>query len=314
MRSFFLRMIVSIVVVVMLLPHYGEGSTNTQPLDTPILLVIFNRVDKQQRVFDQIRKVQPKQLFIAADGPRAHVADDKRKCEEARKIVNHIDWPCEVKTFFRDKNVGVDVNVVGAINWMFSYVDNGIILEDDCYPSVDFFYFCEQMLVRYQDDERVGTVCGLRLSEAPFRQQNGQPYSYFFSNPHIFHWGWATWKRAWKFYDNEMSLYDLFRERSLGKNIYSDQRLLNHNSGIWSSVRGRIKGNKNDPHLWDVRYCFSAACHGSLTIFPTANLVENIGFDSSATHTKSGRQEWKKKIESMDVFNLKHPPYVLPVG
>ncbi len=69
--------------------------------DVPILLLIFNRPDVQQHVFDQIRIVQPKQLYIAADGARSSIPADKEKCARARNIINQIDWPCDVHTLFR---------------------------------------------------------------------------------------------------------------------------------------------------------------------------------------------------------------------
>lgn len=38
--------------------------------NVPILFLIFNRPGTTRKVFAEIRKVKPRQLFIAADGPR----------------------------------------------------------------------------------------------------------------------------------------------------------------------------------------------------------------------------------------------------
>ena len=123
------------------------------PLHTPILFLIFNRPDTSQAVFEQIRKVEPKQLFVAADGPRDWVAGESEQCAFTREIVKAIDWECDVKTRFNEKNEGCAVAVSAAITWFFSQVPEGIILEDDCYPDVSFFSFCEELLEKYRNED-----------------------------------------------------------------------------------------------------------------------------------------------------------------
>ena len=103
-----------------------------EQFDTPILFLIFNRPDLTARVFDRIREVQPKYLYVAADGPRIDKPEDVEKCESARKVVlDQIDWPCELKTLFRQENLGCGIAVSQAINWFFEHVEQGIIIEDD---------------------------------------------------------------------------------------------------------------------------------------------------------------------------------------
>ena len=117
-------------------PYLKEG------LDTPVLFLIFNRPDVTEKVFSQIKKATPKQLFIAADGPRAANAEDQVECAKTRQLVlDMIDWECEVKTLFREENLGCGLAVSQAITWFFEHVEMGIILEDDCYPDLSFFRF-----------------------------------------------------------------------------------------------------------------------------------------------------------------------------
>ena len=113
-------------------------------LITPVLFVIFNRPDTTQKVFNAIRQAKPKQLFVAADGPREGKEGEKEKCEQVREIIEQIDWDCEVKTLFRDKNLGCKIAVSSAIDWFFENVEEGIILEDDCLPSQSFFWYCQE--------------------------------------------------------------------------------------------------------------------------------------------------------------------------
>ena len=132
-----------------------------EPLKSPVLFLVFNRPDTTRRVLEAIRQAQPSQLFIAADGPREGKSGEAEKCADVRRIVNEgIDWDCEVKTLFRDKNLGCKVAVSRAIDWFFEHVEEGIILEDDCLPHPTFFRFCEELLNKYRDDERIGQISG----------------------------------------------------------------------------------------------------------------------------------------------------------
>ena len=122
------------------------------PLTTPVLFMMFNRPDTTQKVFDVIKKPKPKpkQFFIAVDGPRPDRKGEIQKCQKAREIATSIDWNCEVKTLFRDKNLGCKIAVSSAIDWFFENVEEGIILEDDCLPSQSFSGFaqsCQNIIV-----------------------------------------------------------------------------------------------------------------------------------------------------------------------
>src|SRR5690349_251603 len=125
-----------------------QSFTSTKPLGTPILLIIFNRPETTQLVFEAIRKAKPQRLYIAADGPRAEVKSDVERCAEAKKVVQQVDWSCEVKTLFSEKNQNCGVGPSNAITWFFKQEEEGIILEDDCLPSQSFFWYCEELLKR----------------------------------------------------------------------------------------------------------------------------------------------------------------------
>src|SRR4051812_35098447 len=128
-------------------------------MNTPILFLIFNRPDVTQSVFNAIREARPKQLFVAADGPRKGNKTDDAKCREARSIIK-VDWPCELKTLYREENLGCRRAVSSGISWFFSLVEEGIVLEDDCLPHPDFFPYCEELLARYRDNPRIMHISG----------------------------------------------------------------------------------------------------------------------------------------------------------
>jgi hypothetical protein len=165
-------------------------------LKTPVLLIIFNRPDTTQQVFDAIRLAEPRQLFVAADGPREGKNGEAEKCRRARGIVKQLDWDCEVKTLFQEKNLGCGLGPATAINWFFENVEEGIILEDDCLPHPDFFRFCEELLAHHRHNERIMEISGDNFQDG---HKRGNASYYFSAYPH--NWGWATWGRAWKHYN-----------------------------------------------------------------------------------------------------------------
>src|SRR5699024_6685762 len=113
-----------------------------------------------QQVFQQIKKASPTKLYVAADGPRKNRANEKEKCNEVRSIATNVDWECKVKTLFRQNNLGCKQAVSGAIDWLFENEEMGIILEDDCLPDSSFFSFCEELLYKYKDNERIMSIYG----------------------------------------------------------------------------------------------------------------------------------------------------------
>jgi hypothetical protein len=264
---------------------------------TPILFLVFNRLDTTKQVFEEIRKAKPKQLFIAADGPRNK--EEKKKTDAVREyVLDNIDWRCEVSKLFRKENLGSKYAPSKAVDWFFENVEQGIILEDDCVPDTRFFWFCQELLERYRDDEKVISISGYN----PLGNFNVLE-SYFFSK-YPSGWGWATWKRSWKKLDLELKEYQKIRERKILKKYYPNffERIL---------IKKRINDclNKN-VFAWDIPWSVTHQMNNSFSIVPRVNLVENIGFlNLYSTHTKENK--WDKKFlchEAQKInFPLKHP-------
>jgi hypothetical protein len=236
--------------------------------ETPILFLIFNRPDTTKVVFERIKEIKPKYLFVAADGPR-DISGEKEKCEQTRSIVlDGIDWECEVKTLFRIENLGCGVAPAEAITWFFNEVEQGIILEDDCLPDLSFFNFCETLLDHYKKDASVMHISGNNF-QLGSKIGDG---SYYFSNiPHS--WGWATWRRVWKHFDWELE--------GLEEIIKSNKKL----DPYWIETFQMVKKNKQKD-IWDFQYTYILFKYSGKAILPNINLVRNIGFNENATHTK----------------------------
>jgi hypothetical protein len=243
-------------------------------MNTPVLFIIFNRPENTRRVFEVICKIKPKRLFIAADGPREKKPEEKSLCEQVRRITAQIDWDCELKTLFRDKNLGCKIAVSSAIDWFFDNVNEGIILEDDCLPDKTFFSFCGEMLNKYKDNGEVMHISGTNFQEGGVYGDG----SYFFSSIGNI-WGWATWKRAWKLYDREMTELDNFISSKKINKYFKNRKYQNY----WVRLFEIIKNKKVD--TWDAQWQFCIYNNGGFCITPNKNLISNIGFGVNATHT-----------------------------
>lgn len=254
---------------------------------TPILFLIFNRPEVTFSVFERIRDVQPLYLFIAADGPRSSKPEEAELCKQTRSIVEKIDWPCVVKTLFRDENIGCAKGVSSAITWFFEQVEHGIILEDDCFPDLTFFSFCEQLLVKYNDDKEIGSICG-------FNNQLGIPrnrYSYYFARLHS-SWGWATWADRWKNYNEISNKPEL--------HILNNPAIFEWRQEIIDTFAGKIDS-------WAYRWQYVFRKNDFICIYPNISLIKNIGFTEDASNTK-GVRWWYKLIRYGKIDTIIHPP------
>jgi hypothetical protein len=247
--------------------------------DVPILLLAFRRKDTTKQVINSIRQVKPKRMFVACDGPREHKPGEEEECRSVRELIDReIDWPCEVQRLYREKNLGCREGVSTALDWFFDQVEAGIILEDDIVPDLSFFAYCSELLVRYQDDERLMAITGNNLTHQ--KPRTGASYCFSRYN-HC--WGWASWRRAWQHYDHEMIDWPSFRKQGWLQDIGgSDKGFVKY----WQSCFDSVYQRKIDS--WDYIWTFSCWRQGGLTALPEANLCRNIGFDNRATHTQSG--------------------------
>ena len=241
-------------------------------LQTPVAFVLFRRPDRTQRVFEAIRRVGPKRLFLIADGPGS--ADEAAQCEAARAVVNDVDWPCEVTRYFATENVGLKRRLPSGLDRVFAEVDRAIVLEDDCLPHETFFRFCDGLLDRYAEEERVMHIAGSQLlGDPPPRRA-----SYHFSR-YVHIWGWATWRRAWRHFDVELRewhhLSRAQREERL-REMFDDEFERRYWRYVWDRS-GEIEN-------WDAQWSYAVLARRGLAANPNRNLISNIGFGTDATN------------------------------
>ena len=271
---------------------------NNYRVTVPILLLVFNRPDHTKRILERIREVRPHQLFIAADGPRNWIEHETDQCSLVRKISTDIDWDCNVQTLFQENNLGCKHAVSSAINWFFSHVNNGIILEDDCLPEHEFFKYCEDLLEYHHGDDRIMHIAGTNLNWEKYKGNNSYFFSYY--SPV---WGWATWKRAWEKYDVNMSSYTID-----GKKIIN-RKFTEIKERIYRKLVYRLCYT-NQLDTWDYQWNYSIITNNGMAIIPNANMVTNIGFGSDATHTTNKEFALNVNAAGKIVFPLIHPDLI----
>ena len=267
--------------------------------EVPILFLIFNRPDTTKVVFEKLREIKPKYLYVAADGPRASKEGEAELCGQTRAVIEDIDWDCEVKTLFREENLGCKAAVSSGIKWFFENVEEGIILEDDCLPSLSFFCFCQEMLEKYRHDTRIMHISG----ENPINREICSKSYYFSRIPHI--WGWASWRRAWNLYDVNFQGFETFIKFNMIQNVFEQKEAQEYFNRIFTRVKN------GEINTWDYQWTYALFVNNGLSINPMKNLVSNIGFGhQEACHTSDNAKCANR--ETFEIDEINHPLFVCP--
>jgi len=267
-------------------------------MKSPVLFIVFNRLQVVKEVFNQIKVYQPDKLYISSDGARPEHFGEVKKVQEVRNyILNQIDWPCQVETLFREENLGCKYAPQKAISWFFENEEHGIILEDDCLPSESFFLYCEKLLKKYENDFRIYGITGSNFnSHIPVVE------SYYFSS-YFFTWGWASWKSRWeKHLQIQKSFYANIEDEGnlkLIQNKYAKNHLIKKATAAY----------EDDIDAWDYLWILSCVINNGHIVTPEKNLIKNIGFGADATHTV-GNLRNQRALENIR-FPLEHPVQII---
>lgn len=263
-------------------------------LEKPLLFLVFNRPEKTKLVWEEIRKAKPKKLYISADGPRFDKPEDNDKCEEVRDIVRNIDWNCDAKFLFHEKNHGCSLAGKTAFDWVFNQEEEMIELEDDTVPSQSFFWFAQEVLEKYKNHNNVGYITGQNFMGI----ESGNA-SYFFS-----HYGgssgWATWKRVYQQWD--------FRLTNLYQHINSKKFKANFDSNFeytyWS--RNFKHFYNHGGNTYDLQSVFLVFINDFHNIIPNKNLITNIGFDMEGSNFNGGAEKFGN-LPRFELHDIIHP-------
>ena len=257
-------------------------------IDSPILLITFNRPDHVRRVLSVIRANQPKQLFVFQDGVRKGNENDVERCSEVRTVIRElVDWDCELHTFFSERNLGCGAGPMTGIDWFFGQVEEGIVMEDDCLPHPDFFHYCGELLERYRNNSGIMYISGT-LYDNRWQCEESYDFSHYMITG-----AWASWARAWKGFDLDL----------LGLNAKAFRR---HCKKLFKVLE--IQRDKEKKSYWDYQMQIHLFQNEGLTIHPKVNLISNIGFDGEGTHTLEN--DGKGELPTFGILPLTHPAEV----
>jgi hypothetical protein len=238
----------------------------------PILLLVYNRPKHTLALINKLREIKPKSIYINLDGPKEN-KQDFINCQKVKKIISRIDWKCKLKFNYGIGNQGCRKSVSKGINWFFEKEKRGIILEDDCIPNLDFFNFCGSLLKKHKNENKILAISGSNFQ----KMKIGKYYYYFSKYPHC--WGWATWRRAWRLYDANLTFWPKWKKSLHWKLLHKTS----HEKRYWENKFEKVYQNKIDS--WAYVWTASVWKNKGITAIPNVNLIDNIGFDESATHT-----------------------------
>lgn len=271
-------------------------------MNTPVLLICFNRADHARKVLERIVDARPKDLYVFRDHWREDKAGEKEKCEEVLQMVKELTYGTGITMHYLlpEKNLGCGPGPMTALNWFFSENEMGIVLEDDCVPYYDFFPYCEELLTRYKDDNRIGFIGGCNYQDG---QKRGDG-SYYFSMGHHGTWGWASWRRVWNQFVYNLDNITEKEFSAIIRYYGREPRFV----AYWEDIFARVKIDRMNDSAWDYQFYFSCWKHHQLAIMPNVNLVSNIGDGIDATHTGVASPMLYAKTEP--ILPLSHPRVV----
>jgi hypothetical protein len=271
----------------------------TPPLrDTPVALFVFNRPAHTRLVVEAIAAARPPKLLVVADGPRPDNDTDEALCAETREVIASVPWSCDVLTNYADANLGCRRRVASGLDWVFAQSDAAIIIEDDCLPDASFFPFCEELLTRYADDDRVHMISGSNVVGRGVGDA-----SYYFSRGYKI-WGWASWARAWAHYDLDMARWPELRDSGWLERFLPSPVMAAIARGLFEDAfTGRAP-------TWDYQWAFAGWADNALAITPAENLVANIGHGPDGSHLRDPDHRFASLPTTSMRFPLVHPTSV----
>lgn len=278
------------------------------PLKTAVLYIVFKRLDMVTQSFESIRRAKPPKLYISSDGPRENNEEEILKVNSVRRyITDNIDWECEVKTLFREKNLGCNLNVTYSLNWFFDNEEAGIVIEDDIMPNLSFFYFCEEMLDYYKNDERIMFIGGMGSKKNDGDIEIAGNY-HFIKSFHV--WGWASWRRVWKKFNLNCRYLEYFlNENMIFKVIHNKESLKRFLIMFKILLNCRLNGDINSIS-WDFSVAYMMFINNGLNILPNFNLVSNIGHGhNEGTYSQNEKYYIEERREIEEII---HPKFIIP--
>ena len=243
-------------------------------MNTPILILIFNRPKETRKLINRLEKFKPKNIYIFSDGPRKNNESDLKKNNECKQLIQDLKWKNNIKKKYLKNNLGCKNAVSKGISWFFENEEMGIILEDDCIPTKSFFKFCEWGLIKFKNNDKIGSITGNNFLKSNININS----SYYFSK-YAHCWGWATWRNRWALYNKNITFWKRWKNSKNFRKLFN----LKHEILYWKKIFNNVSKNKIDSWAYPWNLCLWY--NNKIVLTPKYNLVKNVGYGNSATHT-----------------------------
>lgn len=251
-------------------------------MKTPCLIIAFSRTEGIERLLASLNSYEISELFVVIDGPTsptvASIQTEIRSILELYSARNSI----ALKIWQRTDNLGVAKGIISAIDWFFSHVDYGVILEDDLEVGKDFFKFAaaNRNLLDSIDDL-------LLISGNQFHQNDRSSGDLNWTNYPLI-WGWATTRKKW--YEMRLGILDITLDLKTS--------IFNKVTNFWRVGALRVRALEVD--TWDIPLANYMLSHKKLCLTPNVNLVSNRGVDEFAAHTTTIHFPLNLPIETLN--------------
>ncbi len=245
--------------------------------DIPVVLFLFRRKDTMPRILERIAEVQPKKLYLLADAGRNEA--EQAEALACRALVESlITWDCEVIKHYADQNRGVYKNIGEGAKWVFEREKTAIFIEDDNLPEVSFFRYAQELLEKYETEEKVLWICGTN-----YHTEMPSDTSYKFTK-HLLPCGWASWRDKFlKYYDGELqNLSSLSATCKFFRKYHPKLlSLVQFQSVLNEKFRRKHTGRYIS---WDYQMLWSVRSNDFYGVIPMCNQITNIGVDNFSIH------------------------------
>lgn len=263
-------------------------------VENPVLFITFCRPEYARRSWEAIKRAQPRTLYFYSNKAREDRPDEVKRNEEVRAFVKEIDWECNLKKFFREEYVDIYTSLWGAMDWLFTNEETGIVLEEDCVASEIFFTYCDNMLKLHKDNKRISIISSNNRTPQ-FNPKNEDSFLTKF----VGIYGWATWSDRWKRLDKNMKNWPKYRSKMI--------RYFGFWAGCWYLMWWQRMYMKIDVfNPWDSIFAYNNVIYDAYALVPVCNLVEDIG--KYGTHhtmneTKANKQFTSKIGNPGNIYN-----------
>ena len=236
--------------------------------DVGITVMAYSRPDHIEKLIYSLQQNKIKNFTVFIDGPENTLV--RKQQQKIFDIIDTIDWAV-VDVIKRPINFGLRRSIVSALTEQFLKYEKVILIEDDCIPNKNFFYYMIKSLELYKNNDRVRSVCGYQL---PLGLEHSENIKTIASSRFI-PWGWGTWREQWLDYETDLiHLHEKVHEKDLYNNLPSDIR----------NYLEYYAFNETGNDIWSVNWVLTHYLTNTFTVYPSESLINNIGFDGSGVH------------------------------